>query len=85
VIGGNDPGVRVEARTLQIAAGDRLVLCSDGLTEMLKHHAVQAVLDTEPEPEGAARALVAQANDAGGRDNITVVVVRFEPVSGEKD
>jgi serine/threonine protein phosphatase PrpC len=83
VIGGNDPGVKVEAHIAEIGAGDRLVLCSDGLTEMLKHDAIKAVLDADTDPERAARTLVAQANDAGGRDNITVVVVRFDPVSGE--
>ena len=78
VIGGHDPGVKVEARAVELLAGDRLLLCSDGLTEMVKDDGIKAVLDTVQDPEAAARALVAQANDNGGRDNITVVIVRFD-------
>ena len=78
VVGGNDRGVRVEARALQIEAGDRLLLCSDGLTEMVSEEAIGATLDADLEPEAAATHLLAQANDAGGRDNITVLIVRFD-------
>ena len=78
VVGGNDPGVQVEARALEIEAGDRLLLCSDGLTEMVHDDAIGVTLRSHPEPEAAAQHLVAQANDAGGRDNITVVVVSFD-------
>jgi protein phosphatase len=81
VIGGHDPGVKVEAHALELQEGDRLLLCSDGLTEMVKPDGIKAILDAEREPEAAARALVAQANDAGGPDNITVVVVRFDPIA----
>ena len=78
VVGGNDVGVNVEAHALEVQPGDCLLLCSDGLTEMLNHDAIAATLRAEPDPEPAARQLVAQANDAGGRDNITVVIVRFD-------
>ena len=79
-VGGPNVGVKVESRAFEVQAGDRLMLCSDGLTEMVKSEAITAVLDAEPEPEAAAKALLAQANDAGGRDNITIVIVRFDPV-----
>jgi protein phosphatase len=79
VVGGNEAGVSVEAHALEVSAGDRLLLCSDGLTEMLSNDAIAAVLLAEPDPEAACTKLVAQANDAGGRDNITVVIVRFDP------
>ena len=78
VVGGPHAGVKVEARAFEVQAGDRLLLCSDGLTEMVTNDAIAAALDAELEPEAAAKVLVAQANDAGGRDNITVVVVRFD-------
>ena len=77
-VGGPNKGVKVEARALVIQAGDRVLLCSDGLTEMLDSDAIMAVLEAEPLPENAARALLTQANDAGGRDNITVLVARFD-------
>jgi serine/threonine protein phosphatase PrpC len=78
VVGGSQAGVNVEDHALELEAGDRLLLCSDGLTEMLSDAAIAATLRAEPEPEAACIALVAQANDAGGRDNITVVIVRFD-------
>jgi serine/threonine protein phosphatase PrpC len=55
--------------------GDRYLLCSDGLTNELDEAAIEAVLRSHPEPSEAARVLVERANDAGGADNITVVVV----------
>lgn len=81
VVGGPDAGVRVEARAFDVQAGDRLVLCSDGLSEMMTDGQLAGVLAAESEPEAAARQLLAQALTAGGRDNITVVVVRFDPVT----
>jgi len=78
VVGGPNPGVKVEARAFEVQAGDRLLLCSDGLTEMVTSETIIAALDQDTAPEPAARALVAQANDNGGRDNITVLIVRFD-------
>ena len=78
VVGGHDVGVNVEAHALEIQVDDCLLLCSDGLTEMLPDETIAETLRAEPEPERAARRLVAQANDAGGRDNITVVLVLFD-------
>jgi len=78
VVGGPKPGVKVEARAFEVQAGDRLLLCSDGLTEMVTNDAIVATLDAESEPEAAAKALLGMANDGGGRDNITVVIVRFD-------
>jgi protein phosphatase len=77
VVGGPEPGVKVEARALDIHAGDQMLLCSDGLTEMLTNEEIAATLAAEPSPEAAAKRLVAQANEAGGVDNITVVIVQF--------
>jgi PPM family protein phosphatase len=71
----------VEAHALDVHAGDRLLLCSDGLTEMVTNEAIATVLRTESDPAAACKTLVAQANDAGGRDNITAVIVRFDPAS----
>ena len=83
VLGGNEAGVDVEAHALKVDAGDRLLLCSDGLTEMLTNEAIAAILRAEPDPQAACTRLVAQANDAGGRDNITVLVVRFDTTDQE--
>jgi PPM family protein phosphatase len=80
VVGGGELGVRVEAHVFDVQAGDRLLLCSDGLTEMVPNEAIAATLHAEGSPEAAAKALLSQANAAGGRDNITVVVGRFDPI-----
>jgi serine/threonine protein phosphatase PrpC len=79
VVGGPRAGVRVEARSFEVQAGDSLLLCSDGLTEMVTDAAIAAALDAEAAPEAAAKALLQQANERGGRDNITVVLARFDP------
>lgn len=66
----------------QIQAGDMLLLCSDGLTGMVADADIhRSLLDWRADPQEAARRLVQAANDAGGKDNITVVIVRV----GEAD
>jgi PPM family protein phosphatase len=79
VVGGTDVGVNVEAHALEVEAGDRLLICSDGLTEMVTNDVIAATLRAEPDPEPACRTLLAQAIEAGGRDNITLLIVRFDP------
>lgn len=59
---------------LALQAGDTFVLCSDGLTSYAEPEDLKKALEVE-DPEGACRSLVALANQRGGRDNITVVVV----------
>ncbi|WP_394554660.1 PP2C family protein-serine/threonine phosphatase [Agromyces sp. MMS24-JH15] len=60
---------------LPVTNGERMLLCSDGLTSEVTDEAIRATLTMAGRPESAAEALVARANEAGGRDNITVVVV----------
>jgi len=61
-----------DARTLE--PGDRLLLCTDGLTGEVSEETIEALLG-DGDPTHVARALIAAANDAGGLDNITVVVI----------
>ena len=56
-------------------AGDRVVLCSDGLTTMVRERDVERIARSEPDPQRAAEQLVDAANAAGGEDNTSVVVV----------
>lgn len=65
-----------DASAIRIDDGDRLVLCTDGLTTMISEDAIARLLMEYPEPSAAAQALVDAANDAGGKDNTTVVVVQ---------
>jgi protein phosphatase len=77
-VGGNSPEVTVELHKVGLLAGDVMLLCSDGLTGMVSESEVGRVLCDETNPEAACRRLVEAANAAGGRDNISVVVARFE-------
>jgi protein phosphatase len=70
--------VTVHVERIDLQAGDAILLCSDGLTEMLSDERLAAVLESEGDPLEACTSLVAEANEAGGKDNITAVVARFE-------
>jgi protein phosphatase len=70
--------VAVQVEQVDLQAGDAVLLCSDGLTEMLPDEGIAAVLGPESEPGAACEKLVAEANRAGGKDNITAVVARFD-------
>jgi len=72
---GTDAEVDVDVYPVELVAGDRLLLCSDGLTDMVHPEEIGAILRREDDPTRAATALVDAANHAGGVDNITVVVV----------
>ena len=72
---GIEPEVRVDWWTLPLIRGDRFLLCSDGLVDEVADDDIAAVLRDEDDPQAAADRLVELANEAGGRDNITVIVV----------
>ena len=76
---GVDASVDVDVYPIQLRVGDRLVFCSDGLTTMVRDENIATVLRRERDPQRAANQLVADANEAGGEDNVTVVVVDAEP------
>jgi protein phosphatase len=77
-VGGSEPGIQAEVRKVTLQPGDVILLCSDGLTEGVSDERVAEVLAGEPEPQGACEQLVREANDQGGKDNITVIVARFD-------
>jgi protein phosphatase len=72
---GVDPSVEVDVYPVELTPGDRLLLCSDGLTGMVQADDIAATLRRELDPTRAATMLVDAANAAGGEDNITVVIV----------
>jgi PPM family protein phosphatase len=87
---GADERVDVDTAVLPVEAGDRILLCSDGLSDMVPEGGISLILAESPEdPEKAARGLVSAALDAGGNDNITVVVVDVreqpQPETGTRD
>lgn len=75
---GRDDNVEIELAEITVAPGDRLLLCSDGLTRMVNDDALASALDRfRGEPQQACDFLIEAANNAGGADNITVVIVEF--------
>jgi len=70
--------VEADFAELSTAAGDTFVLCSDGLTGRVKDHEIARLVLTAPTLEDACKRLVGTANERGGEDNITVVVLRPE-------
>ena len=61
----------------ELEPADVVLLCSDGLSNMVADARIAAILAEEQEPQRACERLVAEANEGGGKDNITAVVARF--------
>jgi serine/threonine protein phosphatase PrpC len=75
---GPESEVEVDTMTYSARPGDVFLLCSDGLTTMIREDRIVAILEEAPDLDAAAAHLVRAANEAGGRDNITVVAFRLE-------
>jgi serine/threonine protein phosphatase PrpC len=73
---GPEPEVEVDLQTVPAQAGDIFLLCSDGLTTMLDDEHVERLLNRATSMPNAVRALVDEANRAGGRDNISVIAFK---------
>jgi PPM family protein phosphatase len=75
---GAHPEVEIDTDEVEIIPRDVLLLCSDGLTRMVTEPEIAGALQAEMVPSAAAERLIALANENGGIDNVTVIVVRFE-------
>jgi protein phosphatase len=75
---GMEGEVYPDVRAIIFNKGDRLLLCTDGLSGMVSDKAIEELLRAYSDPQAACRALVEAANTAGGEDNITVVIVDLE-------
>jgi PPM family protein phosphatase len=83
---GPEPEVEVDLQTVAAQPGDVFLICSDGLTTMLDDDHIARLLTRASSLDSAVRALIDEANRAGGRDNISVVLFRLEDgaaVAGE--
>ena len=77
---GPEPEVEIDTRSYRARDGDVYLLCSDGLTTMVSDELLAEILLAHPQLRDAGEALIAAANEAGGRDNITVLLLRVEDV-----
>jgi len=75
---GPEPEVEPDVHTVSAAPGDAFLICSDGLTTMLGEAQIAKLLSGATSMQAAVRALVDEANRAGGRDNITALAFRLE-------
>ncbi|MCI9207696.1 Stp1/IreP family PP2C-type Ser/Thr phosphatase [Adlercreutzia caecimuris] len=72
---GSDPRTQPDLFEINVEAGDRLLLCSDGLSTMLEDPEIEKILKNASDPQRCAAQLVNEANGLGGYDNVTVIVV----------
>lgn len=83
---GPEPEVEVDIQSVPAEPGDIFMLCSDGLTTMLADERIRVIIEEAATLDAATRALVEEANIAGGRDNITVLLFQIEdpanPIAG---
>lgn len=75
---GTTDSVQVDLTYVDLRRGDVLMLCSDGLSGMIRNEEIREVLRSYPDPAEACRELTDRANQAGGHDNITVIVAKFD-------
>jgi protein phosphatase len=77
---GNEMFVAADTVTVSLQPGDVLLLCTDGLHGYVSDASIRQTLQTYTDLERAAGALVGQANDAGGHDNVSVTLIRVRGV-----
>jgi protein phosphatase len=82
---GPEEDVEVDTFTYPLRPGDVVLLCSDGLTSMVSEERVAQILGSAEALDQVGRALIREANEAGGRDNITVVLFRAEEVESAEE
>ncbi len=81
---GTDPNTVADLYEIDVEAGDRLLLCSDGLSSMVEDSGIESIMVRTVDPQRCASQLVNEAIAQGGHDNITVVVVDIEGKREEK-
>jgi protein phosphatase len=75
---GLERGIQPDVARVPLATGDRLILCTDGLTNMVDDAQIAAILREEDGAQAACDALTTAALDAGGVDNVTLVVIHCQ-------
>lgn len=75
---GINPSINVDLIQISVEVGDIFLLCSDGLTDMIEDQDILAVLLAKPNIEEAVKQLIWEANNAGGRDNISIILAQVQ-------
>lgn len=84
---GSDPRMQPDVYEINVEAGDRILLCSDGLNAMVEDPTIEGIMRRTQDPQKCASNLVDAALEAGGHDNVTVIVidvVGYEPIKEQK-
>jgi protein phosphatase len=81
-LGGDGEAVHVEFHHLRLADGDQLLLCTDGLTDMVSDEEIARILGQAAHPREKTKALVDRALECGGKDNVTVVLAEYAMKDG---
>ena len=82
---GTPDSLPADFATLEVRAGEILLLCTDGLSGTASPASIERILSATPDPEEAAKLLVELAYESGSRDNVTVVVIHCDEVAGDMD
>jgi serine/threonine protein phosphatase PrpC len=78
---GEKPVVDVDCFKVALQPEDKLLLCSDGLWDMVRDPAIERILNAVPDPSQTGNALIKAALDGGGEDNVSVIVVQITEVA----
>jgi protein phosphatase len=78
ILGGKERGVQADLHSLDLHVADVVLLCSDGLTDMVSEEQIATILQEENDPQCACERLVSKANEQGGKDNITALVAHIK-------
>lgn len=81
---GNDPDTVPDLYEINVEDGDRLLICSDGLTSMVEDLKIEEIMNKIADPQRCAAALVNEAIAEGGQDNVTVIVANAEGLGNVK-
>ncbi len=82
---GQNEDVDVDVYEAHLRTGDRLVLCSDGLTRHVKAHEIAKIVSEQNDPEIASQMMIDLANARGGEDNVSVIIISLDGEESDED
>ena len=82
---GQNEEVDVDVYEAHLRSGDRIVLCSDGLTRHVKPNEIASIVTDEDDPDVASQQLIDLANDRGGEDNVSTIIISLDGIETDED